>query len=106
MQDLTPSPTWLPRQVALPAVHRGVRTPCSGTALFHYVVQPRICRFDLPAVYREARRILKPTGAMVAWTYTVRCPGPAVLAGLWLWVPVAHSSRGTAGIACYPATMK
>jgi hypothetical protein len=26
-------------------------------------------RFDIPAAYREARRILKPGGAFAAWTY-------------------------------------
>ena len=31
---------------------------------------PPRCRFDLPALWREARRILKPGGAFAAWSYS------------------------------------
>ena len=29
------------------------------------------CRFDLPAFWQEARRILKPLGAVAAWGYDI-----------------------------------
>ena len=29
------------------------------------------CRFDQPAFYKEARRILKPHGSLAAWAYTI-----------------------------------
>lgn len=30
---------------------------------------PSLSRFDLPAFYKECRRILKPTGTLAAWGY-------------------------------------
>lgn len=58
------------RRTVMPAMHL-LCCRYSGCSQPLACMPPR--RFDLPAVYREARRILKPGGALVAWTYTVRC---------------------------------
>jgi hypothetical protein len=48
-------------------------TVCQHPPLIHVAVaNPKLhaCRFDLGAFYREARRILRPHGALAAWSYT------------------------------------
>ena len=60
---------------ALPCTVQHCRACCNVACRAHGRL-PRLMarRFDLPAVYRESRRILKPGGALAAWTYTAsRC---------------------------------
>ena len=44
-----------------------------STELLSQGILVRPHRFELPAFYREVRRVLKPSGAFAAWGYDLCC---------------------------------